>query len=97
MDRTLQAMGSTLVGTMVAFLGGADALLSVFLVIVFLDMLTGILKALYGGEYKSARFREGLYRKLAYFIAIVLVVQLDKLTGNSGMFRSILKMLVICF
>lgn len=96
MDRTIQAMGSTLVGTMVAFLGGADALLSVFLVIVFLDMLTGILKALYAGEYKSARFREGLYRKLAYFIAIVLVVQLDKLTANSGMFRSILITFLVC-
>lgn len=96
MNKTLQTMGSAVIGTIVAFLGGADTLLNVFLVIVFLDMATGILKALYGGSYKSARFREGLYRKLAYFIAIVLVVQLDKLTGSNGMFRSILITFLVC-
>lgn len=96
MERTLQVLGSTIVGAVVAFLGGADTLLNVFLTIVLTDMATGILKSLYAGEYKSAKFREGLYRKVAYFIAIILVVQLDKLTGYSGTFRSILLTFLIC-
>ena len=96
MEKTIQAIGSTVVGTIIAFLGGADTLLNVFLTIVFTDMATGILKSLYAGEYKSARFREGLYRKAAYFIAVILVVQLDKLTGYTGTFRSILLTFLIC-
>lgn len=90
MDRVTQVIESVIVGVFISLMGGVDLLLKVFLIIILLDMLTGILKSMHQGKYNSSKFREGLYRKSAYFIAIILVVQLDKLTGNTGTFRSIL-------
>lgn len=87
---TIKTICGTCLGTVIGLLGGADTMLRVFLTIVFLDMFTGVIKACYFGEYKSSKFREGIYRKIAYFVAIILVIQLDLITGNTGTFRSIL-------
>ena len=91
-----QFIFSAIGGVIVSTLGGADTLLKVFITIIFLDIATGVIKSLYEGNCSSQKFRRGLYGKMAYFIAIILVVQLDQLTGNSGMFRSVLVTFLVC-
>lgn len=95
MQDKIYYIGNTIAGLAVVAVGGYDTLLITFLVIMFLDMATGILHALSEGEYRSNRFRQGLYTKAGYIIAIILVVQLDNITNNSGVFRSIMIMFLV--
>lgn len=76
------------------FLGGLDQLLSVFATIFVLDTITGIIKANMNGTYSSKEFRNGVFCKSGYLIAIILVVQLDAITGNTGALRTAL---LFCF
>ena len=47
------------------------------------------------GEYQSKLFRQGLWKKCGYMLAIILTVQLDRLMGDSGALRTALLFCVI--
>lgn len=70
------------------FLGGLDALISVFATVWILDTATGMLKSWNNGNYESKKFREGIIKKIGYIIGIILSVQLDTLAGGSGILRN---------
>lgn len=76
------------------FLGGLDQLLTVFAVIFVIDTMSGIIKSNINGTYSSKEFRHGILNKCGYILAIILVVQLDKILGNTGALRSAL---LFCF
>lgn len=46
-------------------------------VVVLLDILSGIIKALIAGNLKSSIMREGLAKKSAYFILIIIFVMVN--------------------
>lgn len=75
-------------------LGGLDQLLSVFAVVFIIDTISGIIKANISGTYSSKAFRKGILNKSGYLLAIILVVQLDKILGNTGALRTAL---LFCF
>ena len=77
-----------IMGVMSYFLGGVDALLTVFATILVIDTITGMLKAWNNGDYQSKKFRNGFVKKSGYLLGIVLSVQLDKLMGDNGMLRN---------
>ena len=72
------------------FLGGIDSLLVVFATIIVVDTLTGMLKYWNLGEYSSSKFRQGMIKKMGYILAVILAVQLDIITGNTGALRTAL-------
>lgn len=72
-------------GTTVAFLFGAWHIsLTILLVVMILDFITGIMKGAYLGKLRSAVGYKGLLKKGGIFIVIILANLLDVLTG-SGM------------
>lgn len=76
------------------FVGGLDQLLTVFAVIFVIDTISGIIKSNINGTYTSKEFRKGILNKCGYILAIILVVQLDTILGNTGALRTAL---LFCF
>lgn len=74
-------------GVLGYFFGGLDAMLDAFVMILVVDTFTGMLKSYMQGTYSSKLFRSGLLKKCGYMLAIILAVQLDKITGNTGALR----------
>jgi toxin secretion/phage lysis holin len=75
-------------------LGGLDQLITVFATVFIVDTISGIIKSNISGTYSSKAFRKGILNKSGYLLAIILVVQLDKLLGNTGALRTAL---MFCF
>lgn len=74
-----------LVGIFTALLGGWDTALQVLLILMSIDILSGIIKAWYVkelGGFSSKKFREGLLNKAAYFLVLILAYQIDVMLGN---------------
>lgn len=74
-------------GVLGYFFGGLDILLNAFMVTLAIDTLAGMIKSYLNGSYSSKLFRAGLLKKCGYMLAVILAVQLDKLTGNTGALR----------
>ncbi|WP_302569748.1 holin family protein [uncultured Clostridium sp.] len=84
------------IGAVTGYLfGGLDTLIEVFCIILVLDTITGMIKYYSKGEYQSKLFRQGLWKKCGYMLAIILTVQLDRLMGDSGALRTALLFCVI--
>ena len=77
------------------FFGGLDIFLSTFTVILVIDTFTGMLKSYIIGEYSSKLFRKGLLKKCGYMLAVILAVQLDHITGDTGALRGAMILLSI--
>lgn len=67
--------------------GGLDILLNAFVITLIVDTLSGMMKSYIAGTYSSRLFRKGLSKKCGYMLAVILAVQLDKLTGDTGALR----------
>lgn len=74
-------------GVLGYFFGGLDILLNAFMITLAIDTLAGMIKSYLNGSYSSKLFRAGLLKKCGYMLAVILAVQLDKLTGNTGALR----------
>lgn len=74
-------------GVLGYFFGGLDHLLIAFIIILLVDTLAGMVKSYYKGTYSSKLFRQGLWKKCGYMLSIILSVQLDFLTGDTGALR----------
>lgn len=62
-----------------ALFGGWDKTFQVFIIIMVLDMLTGVFKGFVQSDFSSKRMREGFVTKFGYIIVIVLATQIDTL------------------
>lgn len=74
-------------GVLGYFFGGLDVLLNTFMITLVVDTLTGMIKGFIKGTYSSKLFRMGLLKKCGYMLAVVLAVQLDRITGDTGALR----------
>lgn len=86
---------STLIGTIAYYLGGVDELLTTLIVVVFIDFITGILKAIYLKKLSSAIGYKGISRKVGYFLIIALSFVIGNLIGNTIPIREITIMFFI--
>lgn len=77
------------------FFGGLDILLNAFTVILVIDTFTGMIKSYILGNYSSKLFRVGLLKKCGYMLAVILAVQLDHITGDTGALRGAMILLSI--
>ena len=82
---TLVIQGASgLVGAVVAFtFGGWSQLLSIFLVVILIDYITGVLAAIKDGTGLNSKIGFwGITRKALMFIVILLAHQMDILLGQ---------------
>jgi toxin secretion/phage lysis holin len=83
---TLAAIGAGIASTL---LGGWDKSLEILLIFIIMDYVTGVAAAFKTKTLKSSVGFEGLMKKGAIFLIVILAAQLDRITGNdAGVFRT---------
>ena len=89
MKNIINFVTSTLLTTVVYFLGGLDIALKTLLVFMLLDYITGICKAIVNKKINSIIGIKGIVKKVGYLIVVALSVQLDNITGGTGALRTL--------
>lgn len=79
----------TLLTTVVYFLGGLDIALKTLLIMIVLDYITGVCKAIHNKKLNSLIGAKGIVKKVGYLIIVAMSVLLDKTVGDTGAIRSI--------
>ena len=89
MKNIINFVTSTLLTTVVYFLGGLDIALKTLLVFMLLDYITGVCKAIVNKKVNSIIGAKGIIKKIGYLIVVALSVQLDNITGGTGALRTL--------
>lgn len=89
MKTIINYITSTLLTTIVYFLGGLDIALKTLLIMIVLDYITGLCKAIHNKKLNSIIGAKGIIKKVGYLIIVAMSVLLDKIAGNTGAIRSI--------
>jgi len=89
MKNIINFITGTLATALVYFLGGWDIALQVLLLVVVLDYLTGVCKAIYNKKLNSEIGLKGIVKKIGYFILVAVSTMLDRITGDTGAIRTI--------
>jgi toxin secretion/phage lysis holin len=87
---TVKLIFSIVADIFIYILGGWDISIQVFLIFILLDICTGLLCGYKTKNISSKKSYEGVSKKLGYFVAIILAVGLDRLLGQTGVFRTML-------
>lgn len=78
------------IGTFLTFIFGEwDVALQCLVIAVALDYLSGVIKAFVNKELSSKIGFKGLLKKVGVFVIVALAVLIDKITGESGMVRTL--------
>ena len=89
MKNIINFITSTLLTTVVYFLGGLDIALKTLLIFILLDYITGLCKAIVNKKVNSIIGVKGIINKIGYLIVVALSVQLDNITGSTGALRTL--------
>ena len=68
-------------------MGSIDNLLIMLLIIMAIDYLTGICKAIVNKKLNSIVGVKGLIKKIGYLLIVALAVLIDKIMGDAGAIR----------
>ena len=68
----------TLLTTVVYFLGGLDIALKTLLIMIVLDYITGVCKAIHNKKLNSLIGAKGIVKKVGYLIIVAMSVLLDR-------------------
>lgn len=80
---------STVLTTVLYFLGGWDMALKTLLIIIALDYLTGVCDAMANKKINSKIGAKGIIKKVGYLIIVAVSVQLDQIVGDTGAIRNL--------
>lgn len=80
---------SVILTTCVYLLGGIDIALTSLITVIVIDYLTGIASAIYNKELNSKIGLKGILKKFCYLLVVALSVEIDNLTGQSGVIRTL--------
>ncbi len=80
---------STVLTTVLYFLGGWDMALKTLLIIIALDYLTGVCDAIANKKINSKIGAKGIIKKVGYLIIVAVSVQLDQIVGDIGAIRNL--------
>ena len=89
MKNIINFVTSTLLTTVVYFLGGLDIALKTLLIFILLDYITGLCKAIVNKKVNSIIGVKGIIKKIGYLIVVTLSVQLDNIIGSTGALRTL--------
>lgn len=85
-DFKTEVMFGAVISGITGLIGGWDSTVRVLLILMFVDVISGLFKGFYLSCFSSRQFREGLMNKAGFFLVIILAYQLDVLLGNSESF-----------
>lgn len=80
--------GTVLTG-IVYLLGGWDIALQTLLIVIAIDYISGICKAIYKKKLNSKVGIKGIIKKFAYLLTVALAVEVDQIMGNTGAIRTL--------
>lgn len=89
MKNIINFFTSTLLTTVVYFLGGLDTALKTLLILIVLDYITGLCKAIINKKINSLIGLKGIIKKVGYLIVVALSVLLDEVIGDTGAIRNL--------
>jgi len=73
-----------------SILNGYDTLFKVLLIFIFLDYLTGVLRAIYNEKLNSKIGAKGIIKKIGYVILVIVTTMLDNLVSADGYIRNMI-------
>lgn len=89
-------IGGIVGGYLCSLLGGWDVILKALVVLVILDYITGILKAIITKKLSSAIGFKGLIRKIVIFIVVATAVVVQSVVGDAVPLREVVIIFFIC-
>lgn len=88
MKNFINFVSGTLLTGIAYFLGGWDSALQILILVMVLDYITGIIKAIKKKKLNSKTGIWGIIKKFGYLIIVGLSVVMDKLVGDTGAIRT---------
>ena len=89
MKTIINYISSTILTTIVYYLGGLDMALKTLLILMVLDYITGICKSIVNKKVNSIIGLKGIIKKLGYLILVALSFLLDGVVGDTGAIRNL--------
>ena len=89
MKTIINYISSTLLTTVVYYLGGLDMALKTLLILMVLDYITGICKSIVNKKVNSIIGLKGIIKKVGYLILVALSFLLDGVVGDTGAIRNL--------
>lgn len=89
MKNTINLILGTFFSGVAYFLGGWDFALQTLLLVMALDYITGICKAIKQKKLNSKTGFAGIIKKFGYLIIVALAVVIDHLVGDTGAVRTL--------
>ena len=89
-------VGGIVGGFLCQMLGGWDVILRALVVLVVLDYVTGVLKAISTKTLSSAVGFKGLIRKIVIFIVVATAVVVQSVVGDAIPLREIVIIFFVC-
>lgn len=89
-------VGGLIGGLLCRWLGGWDVILKALVMLVILDYVTGVLKAIYTKTLSSAVGFKGLIRKIVIFIVIATAVIVQMVVGDAIPLREVTIIFFLC-
>lgn len=89
-------VGGIVGGFLCKFLGGWDVILKALVVLVVLDYVTGLIKAIYTKTLSSEVGFKGLIKKTVIFIVVATAVTIQTIVGDAIPLREITIIFFVC-
>jgi toxin secretion/phage lysis holin len=89
MKTIINYISSTILTTIVYYLGGLDMALKTLLILMVLDYITGICKSIVNKKINSIIGLKGIIKKVGYLILVALSFLLDGVVGDTGAIRNL--------
>lgn len=89
MKNTINIILGTFFAGVAYYLGGWDFALQTLLLVMALDYITGICKAIKQKKLNSKTGFTGILKKFGYLIIVALAVVIDHLAGDTGAVRTL--------
>ena len=80
---------ATLLTAFVYLVGGLDVAMIALLVAIVLDYVSGVIKAYVTKQLSSQTGFNGIVKKVAVLMIVMLAVLVDRVTGNTGAIRTL--------
>ncbi len=85
MNRTIEIILSSIFSIFTYLIGGFDSLFITLLILIVIDYITGICKAIYKKELSSKISLKGIIKKFGYICIIILSTVVDLLINDENM------------
>lgn len=89
MKHIVNFITGTMLTTIVYFLGGWDLALEILLLMIVLDYITGVFKAIFNKKLNSEVGIKGIIKKVGYLIIVAVSVMLDRIVADTGAIRNV--------